>query len=560
VGARRSLTALAALALLGCSSSSGSAQPDAAVRAHDAGPGDAHPDSPRTPHKDAAHADARHDAPTDAAREADTSTFDAPPDAPVPAATSLSLSLPMTPAFSTTTYDYYVRCEVGDNAIAVTMTAAPGSTIGLLQPTVTEPSTSNSLSVSVPEGAAIVAAVTTGATTQEYWVRCLPSDFSPLELDAHPDAGTPSPGYYLVDDVFTEQPAVGGYAMALDTNGVPVWYGKTANQDQALGVDNLIPGTLSYWPYFNETFSDSANADMELHDLLTGTVSYVGAVGVPIDLHELRVLSNGDYLIIADPIIQGYDLTGLPYISGTGYFGPDSNILGCIIQEIDPAGSLVWQWDALEHFDPVQDSTYPVDRPVQEKGVVNVFHCNSVDVDEATGDLLVSARNMDSVFRVARPSGKVLWKMGGARFNKDGAPYIAVTGDPRVGFYRQHDARFAPGGNISMLDDHTGVSGPSRATIYSYDLTSLTATLVWEYPEPGGGNAGGMGSVRVQPDGARVVGWGSGTINLAFSEIDAAGNDLFDFYFTNGRWTYRAIKIPPTAFDIDVLRKSVALP
>jgi hypothetical protein len=71
--------------------------------------------------------------------------------------------------------------------------------------------------------------------------------------------------------------------------------------------------------------------------------------------------------------------------------------------------------------------------------VYDVFHCNSIDVDPANGDPLVSAREMDSVFYVDRPSGKVLWKMGGATASKDGATYVAVS-DP---FFRQHDAHAA---------------------------------------------------------------------------------------------------------------------
>ncbi len=42
----------------------------------------------------------------------------------------------------------------------------------------------------------------------------------------------------------------------------------------------------------------------------------------------------------------------------------------------------------------------------------------------------------------------------------------------------------------------------------------------------------------------------------AFSEIDEKGNDLLDFIFTDGDVTYRAIKVPTSAFDISVLRTS----
>src|SRR4029077_6421080 len=91
-----------------------------------------------------------------------------------------------------------------------------------------------------------------------------------------------------------------------------------------------------------------------------------------------------------------------------------------------------------------------------------VYHCNSVDIDPANGNYLVSARHMDSVFYVEKTTGKVLWKMGGAKFSKDSATYVAVP-DP---FFRQHDGRLGPGwlpdchggtGQISVFDDETSV-------------------------------------------------------------------------------------------------------
>ena len=41
---------------------------------------------------------------------------------------------------------------------------------------------------------------------------------------------------------------------------------------------------------------------------------------------------------------------------------------------------------------------------------------------------------------------------------------------------------------------------------------------------------------------------------LGFTEVDINGNDLLDFYFPDGTQSYRAIKIPTSAFDINLLR------
>ncbi len=471
-----------------------------------------------------------------------------------PNQTTLSLSLALVPPFSTSIHDYYVRCSGPTNTVAVSMTAAPGSRIALEQPVATAPSVQGSAMVSVASGGAIVAVVTaasTSATTGEYWVRCLPGDFAELEMTPHPEAGTPTPGYYLVGDMINGEAIDGGYAMILDEDGVPVWFARTENGDEAVDVDNVIPGTVSFTPFLEDTFAAASAGQFELHDLAAGTTTHVDSVGAPLDLHELRLLPNDDYLIFAAPILTGVDLTGL------STFGASEDMIGCVIQEVDPTGALVWQWDATEHFDPVEDCTYPVVKKVSGVDTVDAFHCNSIDV-APDGDLLVSARGMDSIFLVSKATGEVLWKMGGATYSRDGAPYLAVQGDPETSFYRQHDVRFLPDGTISMFDDQTLMPGPARAVIYSYDVASGTATMVWQYQ--GTQTSAGMGSFRVLADGSRVIGWGTGAPGLAFTEVDGNGNDLLDFYFPGGRCSYRAVKVPTTAFDIGVLRAATGGP
>jgi hypothetical protein len=66
-----------------------------------------------------------------------------------------------------------------------------------------------------------------------------------------------------------------------------------------------------------------------------------------------------------------------------------------------------------------------------------------------------------------------------------------------------------------------------------------------------------MGSFRTLADGSRIIGWGYTGVpnNLTFTELSPTnGEDILDFSFTEGNWSYRGIKIPISAFDIDVLR------
>jgi hypothetical protein len=72
-------------------------------------------------------------------------------------ATSSGKSLALSPSFSGDIHDYYVRCAAGTNALQVSMTASPGATSALTEPTASPAKASQRVSVSVDENAAIVA-------------------------------------------------------------------------------------------------------------------------------------------------------------------------------------------------------------------------------------------------------------------------------------------------------------------------------------------------------------------------------------------------------------------
>lgn len=463
-------------------------------------------------------------------------------------AASISISpLALTPPFSPGIHDYYVRCASGTNTLSVTVSAEAGATVSLTQPVTMAAAASLTTSLPLAENQAIVVNASNGSDGEEYWVRCLPHDFPTLEMVPHPDAGAPTPGYYLLGDTDSAK-GESAYAMVVDGNGVPVWYSNTSNGEDPVDVESLAPNMVSFVGYLQWTFSDFS-WKYEVHDLATSGVTYVQPVGEPLDLHELQLLSNGDYLVLSDPITTGNDLTGL------SSFGANEDMLGCDVQELSPSGAVVWQWKATDHFDPVKDTTYPLVASINGQSVADTFHCNSIDV-AADGDLLISARLMDSVFLVSKATGKVTWKMGGSPYTKDGATYLTVTGDPETSFYRQHDARLLPDNQVSLFDDETGMPGPARGVIYTYDLNAGTATFAWQYV--GTASSSAMGSFRVLPDGSRIVGWGEGNVpQLAFTEVDASGNDLLDFYFTDGDESYRALKVPLTQLDITLMRSSV---
>ena len=495
------------------------------------------------------------------------------------------------PAFSSEIHDYYVRCAAGANSVSLSMTASTGSVSSVTQPTRSASAQQQTVSLSVDENQAIVVTATEGKATTEYWIRCLPKDFPSLTWAPHPEAGAPPAGYYLVGSLFLTTSAAAAYAIILDGNGVPVWYTRAPTGFGASTVDSLAKNTVAFDPFYPatpEALRDSparpAGDDRKPVRKDTKPTSTSSAS-----------CRNGDFVTLVP--VQGRrrsDRTELPGARSDGgvtcSVHADSIVQDCTIVEFTPAGTVVHTWSASDHFNAVDDSIHPISSggpPPPDGGTAyDVYHCNSIDVDPSNGNLLVSALEMDSVFYVEWPGGKVLWKMGGARARLDDATYVSVP-DP---FHQQHDARLLPGwsadcnggtGQISVFDDQTYESGPARGVVYDVIVgggdagtsgceaaldggKSGTAERVWQYK--GTGSSAGLGSFRISADGSHIIGWGlggdlNGQVNGVFTEVDVKGNDLIDFAFGNsGNPSYRAIKTPLTEFDLSVLRKTAGLP
>jgi Arylsulfotransferase (ASST) len=497
----------------------------------------------------------------------------------IAAASDASREGPLVPEFSPETFDYYVRCSAtGSNAFTVSMTAAPGFSSELFLPKATAPETTQTVVVSVSENDAIVALATAGKTTTEYWVRCLPPDMPEWLWTPHPENGTVTPGYYMVGNLYRGG-GEAGYALILNSDGVPVWYERAPTGFGVGDVDSIAPGVVSFLPFTNVGINSFRVRVLDpLHTTLVPTAALVAKYET--NLHELKRLANGDTMVIGQPYTYGVDLTGIDVLGVPAgmnpSFGTGSVISDCALVELDPAGRVVWTWLASDHFDATSDSTLPYYYGTAPDGgtAVDVFHCNSIDVDPASGNLLVSARNMSSVFYIDRGTGKVLWKMGGYTPSKDNAAYVSVA-DP---FTAQHDAHFhgwssrcnGGSGQITLFDDESGTCSPSRAVVYNVSVGSGSAAcdsgapagkaeVEWQYVGPG--TASVSGSFRISEDGSRVIGWGSGaTYRRAFSEVDLAGNVLLDFGYSDNEPSYRAIKVPLQNFDLEVLRRTAGLP
>ena len=452
-----------------------------------------------------------------------------------PVTNVVTTPLAISPTFSQTTTDYVLRCQSGSNPIQVTIFRSHG--------------TNATLQETLVENQALV--LQTKLAT--YWIRCLPHDFPNLTVTK---PGNPPSGWYLTGNILPPQ---GGssYAMILDNNGTPVWYRKGAKPG-IVDVTLLNDGTIA-WTNFPcppcVGFGTDPNGAWEDYNLSTQATRFLSPPIPPVDLHEIQPMSNGDLMMLASPLTPNVDLTPLGLSSS-------ATIVDCVVQEVNPSGQLVWQWRASQHLLPAE-STQDGSATVRRQLAFDIYHCNSVDTDPVSGNVLVSFRNTSAVYLINKTSGTVMWKMGGKPLNHDLAKIITVTGDPEGVFNSQHDARFQPNSDVSLYDDHS-VTGPTtinaaRGVEYHVDTVAGTATLVFSFSSPDGHNSAATGSFRRLSSGTdNVIGWGIKP-NTLFTEVDSGGSVQLNVTMPN-QFVYRVIKVAPTAIDHNLLRNTAGLP
>lgn len=362
-------------------------------------------------------------------------------------------------------------------------------------------------------------------------MRCLPTDFPAWTATR---TGTTQAEYYATVPISGTGSGPGaGYPAIFDNAGVPVWWGPKTNTPFA----ELLPDDNIAW-----TKSDGTPAEeRRLDGTLVRTVTT--SVGVP-NQHDLLRLANGDYLMAADVVRTGIDLT-----SAWGPAYPsDASVLDAVIQELTPAGAVVWSWDAMDHI-PVSE-TDPQWRDQVMNGSYDAYHWNSID-STGTG-FIMSFRHLDAVFNIDQRSGKILWKLGGSATPES----LTITKDPVFTngshFGGQHDARLLPDGTVTVYDNGTNLDRAPRAVRYQIDTRAHTATMLEQLGDPAAGPASPFGgSVRRLNGGDWFIGWG-GTNTI--SEFKSTGTRVFLMQFTPGTSVYRAVPVPYDRLSPAMLR------
>jgi hypothetical protein len=236
--------------------------------------------------------------------------------------------------------------------------------------------------------------------------------------------------------------------------------------------------------------------------------------GYAMDIHEFTLTPEGDALFtVYVPVVHN----GTP-------------LLDAVVQQVDVrTGLVVWEWHSLGHIPLKESYATPAN-----SASYDAFHINSIQA--LSGDrVLISARDTSAVYLIDRPSGRVLWTLGGK------ASDFALG--PGARFWFQHHAELH-GDRLSLFDDEAGPpqkATSSRALILELDTRRMRATVARSLKRGEPTSAQSEGSVQLLRGGGVFAGFGA---QPWFTQWDARGRVVFDARLPEDDGSYRVYRFP----------------
>lgn len=357
----------------------------------------------------------------------------------------------------------------------------------------------------------------------------LPDDIPNFSVTANPDAT--AEGYIFVAPYQWLYTDVGSYLLIVDDQGEIVYYQSVADDVAAYDFKKQPDGRLTY-------FSQDDGAYYVLDQTYQVVDRYPAGNGYRADIHDFQLLPNGNVMLM---IYDSQQVDMSRFVRGGD---EDAQVIGLVIQEIDPAKNVVFEWRSWDHMN-FHDS--PVDLTPEEADTdIDYVHGNSLDLDR-DGNIVLSSRNLHEVTKIDRQTGEIIWRLGGR------ANMFAHFNDPLFG--HQHDARVQPNGNITVFDN-LGRPGPSRGVEYAINERMRTVTRVWEYAHNPPVFGAFMGNAQRLPNGNTLLSWGAPSREEEFAyvsitEVTPEGEVAFELTFDPPFVSYRAFRFPWQGFPND---------
>lgn len=359
--------------------------------------------------------------------------------------------------------------------------------------------------------------ITLTVDEKPYYLRTLPEDFPELT----PQGEGAKSGYYYT--------TMGNYVVKFDTKGQVVFY-RNANATNAGPFRrNEVDGEIIY--------SYLEAQDPSPHVALTGIgyrttklvmlneqyekieeVPYMAATekvpeNYPLENHDYLILGKDHYILTT---YVGKRVTNIPStVEGSEY---GANVVACIFQEVKD-GECIFEWDSTDHPELYAASREAGDYTNNSRVWSDYVHFNAIVIDPKDNNFVCSYRDLDSILKIDRETGEILWTLGG-----DGDDFD-LTEEQQ--FHRQHNITITEDGSYLMFDNGclTNILGypvqsaeetaegqanqHSRAVKFVLDEENMEVTDFQEY-EMENFYSSSMGSAQIIDDSTDTVlmGWG----------------------------------------------------
>ncbi|KAM0714038.1 hypothetical protein Q7P37_011002 [Cladosporium fusiforme] len=239
----------------------------------------------------------------------------------------------------------------------------------------------------------------------------------------------------------------------------------------------------------------------------------------PVDMHEFTLADDGETALVTSYNIVPVDLSYPPYdvTAQQGWLNEG------VFQEINvTTGQVLFEWYSSNHVNITDTRILPHTPKAGNDGFTprtpfDYFHINSVAKSTNTGDYLISARHVSTIYSINATDRNIIWRLSCP--GTDASQPSDFECQNGLNFSSQHDARFISENDthtvISIFDDASNgfnkTAPQSSGMVISLDHNDNTATLISQTfaPPEGGILSDSQGNSQHLPDNHVFHGWGS---------------------------------------------------
>lgn len=356
------------------------------------------------------------------------------------------------------------------------------------------------------------------------YINTLPENYTSPPIHAN----NPDPGFYYFN--------LNEYVYKMNTDGEIVFWRLAGQGDGFSGGNDFklaeIDGKVYYTFLYGQETPDSPHLDGVDYGRMQGLVldenyqivdnvqfaSLDTGEKVPLDNYQFTMLGEKHYLLTS---YAGKYADNIP--ASIKSSNMESRVVSAMIQEVSN-GDIIFEWDSTNHPELYELSTAGNDFYNTSSFWADYAHLDSVVMDQDQ-NFICSFRNLDTILKIDRTTGDIMWKLGGA------ADDFGLTPDEK--FSKQHDVRITPDGEITLFNNgnegNSDESGQTTIMKFKLDESAKTVLDFQEYACEGQFSSS-MGSAQKTGDSRFVIGWGERvTHSPLFSEIDfESGEILFE--------------------------------